>query len=89
MNEEEKKIIKQLNNYKLLLSSKLLEEINKENLKEAKLMEYYNNSDEKYKQKLLEEINIKKAESAQRIIDLNEKMSKQYKEYEKKLRNQI
>ena len=70
------------------LSSILLNEINKEKEKEAKFMEEYDSASEDDKPKLMEIINEKKAESAQRIIDLNENMSKLFKEYEQKLRSQ-
>ena len=87
MDEKEKEIVEKLNNYKLLLSSELLSEINKEKVNEAKLMDYYENADEKDKPKILESINEEKTKSAERIIQLNEEMSKKYKEFEQKLRN--
>ena len=51
-------------------------------------MEYYENADEKDKPKILESINEEKTKSAQKIIDLNEEMSRKYKEFEHKLRNE-
>ena len=57
-------------------------------MEEAKLMEVYKNADEKDKPQILEAINKKQSESAQKIIELNEEMSEEYKEFEKKLRSE-
>ena len=86
--KKKRKKIEKLNNYKLSLSSQLLDEINKEKENEAKLMEYYENADDNDKPKILESINEEKTKSAQKIIKLNEEMSKKYKEFEQKIRNE-
>lgn len=51
-------------------------------------MEYYENADDNDKPKILESINEEKTKSAQKIIKLNEEMSKKYKEFEQKIRNE-
>ena len=76
-----------MNDFKLQLSSILLEEINKEKEKEEKLIENYENANENDKPKILEIINEEKTKSAQKIIELDKEMSKKYKEFERNLRN--
>ena len=83
----EKKIEKQLNEYKVELSNQLLQFITEEKKKEAERIDYYNNStDPNLKANLMKILGEERTKSANLILQMNEEMAQKYKEYEKSLR---
>ncbi len=85
--QDDKKIEKKLNEYKVELSNQLLQFITEEKKKEAERIDYYNNStDPTERANLMKKLGEERTKSAMLILQMNEDMAQKYKDYEKSLR---